>query len=256
MLIAALGSSFAAGPTLEPVADRAAMRSARNYPHRMASALGADLVDLTVSGATTGTVVNVAQVIAPGVQFPPQIEGVPAAADLVTVTVGGNDVHFVGSMLASAWQRYEPDGALARQLRRMIPRGNPACDLAAELGGALARVVTAVRQRATGARVILVDYLTVLDVDAVPARITFTEAELAVFRRRQQVLVDAHEVAAASTGAELVALSAHSRGHGLGSAEPWVNDFNPEPRRTAGSFHPNAAGMQAAADVVLAHLLG
>lgn len=256
MLIAALGSSFAAGPTLEPVADRAAMRSALNYPHRLAAAVNADLVDLTVSGATTGTVVDTAQVIAPGVRFPPQIEGVPAGTDLVTVTVGGNDLQFVGAMLATAWQRHEPDGALAKQLHRMIPRGLPAPDLAAELGGALARVVGAVRNRAPKARVLLVDYLTVFDADAVPAGVTFTQAELAVFRRRQQVLVDAHEVAARTTGVELVAVSEHSQGHGLGSTEPWVNDFIPEARRTAGSFHPNAAGMQAVADVIVTRLLG
>jgi hypothetical protein len=32
-LIAALGSSFAAGPGIEPVADAAAMRSQKNYAH-------------------------------------------------------------------------------------------------------------------------------------------------------------------------------------------------------------------------------
>lgn len=258
MLIAALGSSFAAGPTLEPVADRAAMRSALNYPHRVAAALNADLVDLTVSGATTGTVVDMPQVIAPGVRFPPQLEGVPAEADLVTVTVGGNDLQFVGSMLATAWHRHEPDGALANQLHRMIPRGipAPADDVIAELGGALARLVGAVRDRAPKARVLLVDYLTVLDADSVSARVAFSAAELAAFRRLQQALIAAHDVAARSAGTELVAVSEHSRGHGLGSAEPWVNDFIPDARRTAGSFHPNAAGMQAAADVIVTHLLG
>ena len=51
--VASLGSSFAAGPGIEPAADRAARRSARNYPHLLAARLGAELTDLTVSGATT-----------------------------------------------------------------------------------------------------------------------------------------------------------------------------------------------------------
>ena len=44
----ALGSSFAAGPGVEPVLDRSAMRSGRNYAHLVADALGAVLVDATL----------------------------------------------------------------------------------------------------------------------------------------------------------------------------------------------------------------
>ena len=60
-VIAALGSSFAAGPTIEPMADVDAMRSTRNYPHLLAAALGAHLVDLTVSGATTANILRTPQ---------------------------------------------------------------------------------------------------------------------------------------------------------------------------------------------------
>jgi hypothetical protein len=56
--VASLGSSFAAGPGIGPVADRAARRSARNYPHLLAARLGAGLTDLTVSGATTATIID------------------------------------------------------------------------------------------------------------------------------------------------------------------------------------------------------
>lgn len=256
MIIAALGSSFAAGPTLEPVADRAAMRSALNYPHRLASALGAELVDLTVTGATVATVLDVPQGIAPSVRFPPQIESLPVNADLVTTTVGGNDLHYIGSMLATAWCRHEPDGPLAKQLRHMIPRGipAPAGEVIVELGNALARVVTAVRTRAARARVLLVDYLTVLDAGSESALVAFSGEELAAFRRLQQGLIDAHLRAARSTAAELVAMSELSRGHGLSSGEPWVNDFVPEARRTAGSFHPNPAGMAAVAAALVEHV--
>ena len=56
--LAALGSSFAAGPGIEPVADRLAMRSARNYAHIVAARLGLRLTDLTVSGATTTSAIG------------------------------------------------------------------------------------------------------------------------------------------------------------------------------------------------------
>src|ERR1700712_3761348 len=81
----ALGSSFAAGPYLDPVVDRAAMRSGRNYAHLVAATLDADLVDATVSGATTATILQERQRVALRV-FAPQIESVHAETDLVTVT--------------------------------------------------------------------------------------------------------------------------------------------------------------------------
>jgi lysophospholipase L1-like esterase len=84
--IAALGSSYAAGPGIPPVVNRAAMRSGRNYPHLLADALGAQLTDLTVSGATTSTILDTSQ------RVPPQLTQLPADADLVLITAAGNDL--------------------------------------------------------------------------------------------------------------------------------------------------------------------
>jgi lysophospholipase L1-like esterase len=255
MLIAALGSSFAAGPTLEPVADRAAMRSAVNYPHRLAAALGADLVDLTVSGATTGTILDAPQVIAPRVRFPPQIDALPAGADLVTITAGGNDLRYIGSMLATAWHRHDPTAPLAAMLGPQHPDIPPATAESIDaVAGGLIRIVDAARTRAPRARIVLVDYLTVLGPRPRPSVIDFADHELAAFRALQDALEQAYRHAATRSGAHLVAASEHSRDHGLGSAEPWVNDFVPDPRRTAGSFHPTVAGMAAVADLVVATL--
>ena len=96
-LIAAMGSSFAAGPGIEPISDPTAVRSERNYPHQLAERLGARLVDLTVSGATTANILDTAQQMVSGHVYPPQIDGVPADADVVTITAGGNDLQFAGS---------------------------------------------------------------------------------------------------------------------------------------------------------------
>jgi hypothetical protein len=90
-LIAAVGSSFAAGPGIEPIVEVAAMRSGKNYAHLLAGRLGARLVDLAVSGATTANIVDTPQQMAGGQAFPPQIDGVPADADIVTIMAGGND---------------------------------------------------------------------------------------------------------------------------------------------------------------------
>lgn len=249
MLIAAMGSSFAAGPTLEPVTDRAAMRSARNYPHLLAAALDAELADLTVSGATIANVLDTPQTIAPRVQFAPQIDGLPADADLVTVTTGGNDLRLIGTMLSIAWTRHDPASAMATMLGRQQGSEIPSATTKSveQVAFGLARIVVAARARAPRARVLLVDYLTVLDPGS-RSTVPFTDTELDRFRALQAALVDAYRRAADRSGAELVPVSEHSGGHGLGSAEPLVFDFIPNARRTAGSFHPNHAGMAFVAD--------
>ncbi|MET4094444.1 hypothetical protein [Arthrobacter sp. UYCu712] len=56
--LTALGSSLAAGPGIEPLIDRRAMRSRANYTHLLAQTLGAELTDLTLSGAITSTIVD------------------------------------------------------------------------------------------------------------------------------------------------------------------------------------------------------
>ena len=89
---------------------------------------------------------------------------------------------------------------------------------------------------------LLVDYLTVLDAHSRSAVVDFAADELDACRALQSALVEGYAVAARHSGADLVPVSSLSRGHGLGSAEPWVSDFIPEVRRTVGSFHPNAVG--------------
>lgn len=249
--IAALGSSFAAGPTLEPVDDADAMRSTRNYPQLLATALGADLVDLSVSGATTANILHTPQQTMTGRQFAPQLDGLPSDADLVTVTAGGNDLQFIGSMLFAAWSRHEPAGPLVQLLGQNFTGGLPeaaAEDIELTAAGLIA-IVDAVRQRAPHARIVLVDYLTVVTEHTPTGEsATFSAEELQVFLRLQEALAQAYRIAADRSGAELLAMSAISADHALGSADPWVIGFRPDMATAAGSFHPNEVGMKAIAD--------
>lgn len=256
--IAALGSSFAAGPTIDPVANVDAMRSARNYPHLLAQLLGADLVDLTVSGATTANILSVPQTTITGRKFAPQIDGLPAGADLVTITAGGNDLRFIGSMLFAAWSKYKPDSPIAKMLGQEFPNGIPAVtdDDIAATAIRLAAIVAAARERAHRARVVLVDYLTVVsELTPTGNAEVFTAEELDLFLQTQAGLAKAYRIAADRSDAELVAVSTTSTDHGLGSDDPWVFGFQPVMAKTAGSFHPNEAGMRAIAEE-LSHIAG
>jgi len=251
--IVALGSSFAAGPGIQPVEDPAAMRSKRNYAHLLADRLGAQLVDLTVSGATTATILDTPQITAGGTQDPPQIHGLPAGADLVTLTAGGNDLQFAASMLYEAWSRTDPSSPIVTMMAPQFPNGIPAPTAATidTMAQGLVHIVREVRSRAVNARVILVDYLTVLsEATGTDDDWPFLAEQTAAFGRIQDGIAQGYRIAADHAGVEVLRASALSAGHALGSSEPWVFGFQPALETTAWSFHPNEKGMTAVADAL------
>lgn len=249
LTVVSLGSSFAAGPLIPPVVDAAAGRSGRNYPHLVAERLGADLVDLTVSGATTATILDEPQTTFTGEVYGPQIEGVPRNADVVTVTAGGNDLDYTGSMLFAAFRRLDPAHPVSRYLAPRFPDGlqEPSEELVEAAESGLVRIVEGVAARTGNARVVLVDYLTVVGRGTSGAA-WFDDAERDLLLRTRTALEGAFERAAERSGAELVRMSRLSRDHGVDSAEPWVRGLLTDPATSACSFHPNALGMERVAE--------
>jgi lysophospholipase L1-like esterase len=241
---------MAAGPGILPRAEGApflAGRSARNYPHLVAERLGLDLVDVTYSGATTANILTDPQ---PGA--PAQIEALDGTEDLVTVTIGGNDVGYVPSLYAAGLPRF---------LRRVPLLGDRLTgDRAArekalaDLGQSLTSVARTVRQRSPAARVLFVDYLTLLPPDG--AAPPLSESDVATGRHVADELARATAEAAAATGCELVRAAEHSVDHHAWSTQPWTTRFGlPLPWRPA-PLHPNAEGMRAVADLVVAQVSG
>jgi lysophospholipase L1-like esterase len=250
--LVSLGSSMAAGPGIPPTIDKAAMRSGRNYPHLLAEELDAKLTDLTVSGATTATVLVKSQRSLRGGSFAPQVEGVPADADLATVTIGGNDLRYVAGLFAGSvagWLRRIPVLGLAGAA--LAGRATPIPDDAAiaRVTQGMVDIVDQIRERAPNARVVLVDYLTLIGPQTVASReLPLSPDQLAHLRQVGLILDSAFAEAATRAGADLARASEASQDHAIGSAEPWVVGF----RRNAGAapFHPNADGMRAVADIV------
>jgi lysophospholipase L1-like esterase len=241
----ALGSSMAAGPGIRPGADGApfrAGRSARNYPHLVAAKLGLDLVDVTYSGATTAHVLRERQ---NGV--PPQIEALDGSEDLVTVTIGGNDAGYVPMLFVAGFP------SVVRRLPLLRDRLDPAArDRAlADVGESLKEVGRALRERSPRAKVLFVDYLTLLPPPGTPAP-PLSDTDAALGRHVAEALERLTAEAAAATGCGLVRAGEASRDHHAWSAEPWTTKFGlPIPGRTA-PLHPNATGMRAVADLVMA----
>lgn len=253
----ALGSSFAAGPGIEPLADRAAGRSKRNYPHLVAGRLGARLVDATVSGATTSTILSGAQ--RGRSRFAPQIQSVTADATLVTITAGGNDLGYLRGILLTALAGLLLAPRLLRpvasRVRARVAVEVPSRATAAKATAGLALVVDAVHAAAPSARVLLVDYLPIITADTTPETTRFSLSEIAVFRETAATLTRALEEAGRTGGAEVVTARTYSAEHGLGAAEQWVRGLQPL-ARLGSSFHPTEQGMTEVARAVLEHLHG
>ncbi|MGV0605322.1 SGNH/GDSL hydrolase family protein [Mycolicibacterium sp. XJ1904] len=252
----ALGSSMAAGPGIGPRADGApwsAGRSARNYPHLVAAKLGLDLVDVTYSGATTANVLREPQHGAP-----PQISALTGSEDLVTVTIGGNDVGYVPMLFAAGLPRVARKLPLLGTVLRaqLDPRARD--DALAQVAVALEEVGRTVRARSPRATVLFVDYLTLLPPPGVPAP-PLSDTDVATGRHVADTLARLTAEAAAATACGLVRAAEHSRPHHAWSAEPWTTRFGLTDLVRPGTpapLHPNAAGMRAVADLVVAHLAG
>ncbi|SDL93432.1 SGNH/GDSL hydrolase family protein [Microbacterium azadirachtae] len=256
----ALGSSFAAGAGISPIIDRHANRSASNYPHLVAGAIGAHLTDVTISGATTETILRKPQRV--GLRrLAPQMESFPphADVDLVTVTAGGNDLRYLGTLISvaySSWLEARPATRMwGRRLRAAVVASPPTQQDVETAAEGLASIVEAIHERAPSTRVLLVNYLTVIGPDTAPSRAApFTYSELNVFRRIAGQLREAFAMAEGSSAAELVDVASMSETHGLGSADPWVQGFAPRSTRQAALFHPTLEGMRAVAGAVVDHI--
>ncbi|MEO6413219.1 MAG: SGNH/GDSL hydrolase family protein [Pedococcus sp.] len=95
----ALGDSYSAGSGVwppDPQASPLCLRTTKNYPHVLAAATGANLTDVTCGAAETKHFYTSQY---PGVAA--QLDVVTADADLVTLTIGGNDNGvFIGAIVA------------------------------------------------------------------------------------------------------------------------------------------------------------
>jgi lysophospholipase L1-like esterase len=228
------------------------MRSAWNYPHLLADDLSLELVDVTYSGATTAHVLTDRQN-----GTAPQVTSLDGTEDLVTITIGGNDIAYVPGMYVATLP------TLSRSALHLVPMIggrlrdvlDPARrELALErVAAALVAVGERVRELSPHARVLFVEYLTLLP----PAGQTSPplrrdHADLA--RHLADRLNELTGEAAVATGCEVVRVAEVSRAHHAWSAEPWtVGATLPLPGRPL-AYHPNADGMRAVATLIREHL--
>ncbi|WP_338888019.1 GDSL-type esterase/lipase family protein [Rhodococcus sovatensis] len=92
----ALGDSGASGPLIpQSTGTAGCLQSDSNYPHVLAGLIGArSFVDVSCSGARSENIAAEAQSTNSG-PIPLQIDALSEETDLVTMTIGGNDVDLV-----------------------------------------------------------------------------------------------------------------------------------------------------------------
>lgn len=252
----ALGDSYASAAGQGPFVDAGPCnRSAHNYPAVVADGLGLSrdddsYVDVSCSGATTSDVLG------------SQIDAVTADADLVTLTVGGDD----GGLFLDAVLVCNALG-----LTDALGIGTPCQDHGGEQHSVLlaqgllddlesvrhgiGRILQAVHQRAPKAKVLVVNYPRLFtsgvkcgELGAVTAG---DSTWLDSIERRLNAQLAA---AAAEGGAQLVDVYSQSVGNGIcAGSQAWIAGMLPAPGQAL-SYHPLPAGSEGVGRIVLESL--
>jgi hypothetical protein len=157
-----------------------------------------------------------------------------------------------------------PLRALPGRRREVAELGRTAGERLDALDATFDRLTAEVRRRAPQARLVLVDYLTILPPAGQKAGQktgqktgqkagSLTGTLLDWGRDIADRIAAETRDAAERAGCDYVAASAASRDHHAWSAEPWTRRFRISPHGGA-PYHPNAAGMRAVAALLEARL--
>jgi lysophospholipase L1-like esterase len=254
----AMGSSFASGSGIapyDPAAPARCQRSAHSYARQLARKRNLVLTDVTCGGATT------AHILGAWNELPPQVDALTSDTALVTITIGGNDIGYIGGLIAGSCGAGGATSAESAQpLCRMIAssaRSGSALPTATEAGWAkledsLTAVVKEVRRRSPQARIMFVDYLSVLPVEAGCAQAPLSPQAIGAGRATAARLARLTADVAQRNGAGVLKVSELSeKRHDACAAEPWVTGFIPPAESAAFvPYHPNRAGMTAVAEAL------
>lgn len=240
----ALGSSFAAGAGLGDLQQGSPLlcaRSINGYPPRLAKLTGLSIVDMSCGGAQTKHLLY-------GGQFfqGPQIRTITKATKLVTITIGGNDLGYIGDLSMQAARN--SGSAFGWGVRHFWggPRQHKAGDYI-KLQSDLESLIGMIRKRAPDAAVVLATYPTILPPTGSCANIGLSNAEADRMREVADQFATASRSAAQKTGALLVDMQTLGAAHHACSAIPWTYGW-----ANAGKapFHPTIAGAQATAEAI------
>ncbi|MFF5159566.1 SGNH/GDSL hydrolase family protein [Streptomyces sp. NPDC000348] len=244
----ALGDSYAAAPLVPPLdpADPMCLRSLSGYPRVAAERLGAHLTDVTCSAATTD---HLSTSQYPGTA--PQYDALTPAADLVSLTIGGNDADVFGEALGCVNILPPPYGTSCAEentaggtdrIRARIDAWAPV----------LGTVLDEIARRAPNAEVFVVGYGNYLRTDGCHPVQPFWKQDANYLQGVVDHLGAVLRRTAQEHGATFVDTYTPGIGHDIcaAPADRYIEGL--VPARPAAPLHPNAAGARAAADALAA----
>ncbi len=227
---AALGDSYASGYGVPPYLN-ACGQSDSAYAVQLNGRMRINLDDFAAcAGATTTSLVSGGQ-----------LAGLNSQTDLVTITIGGNDIGW-GNAVGACLFYSDPVCAYYTEVSLSLIEN--------QLPGLLNTVYTDVEQAAPNAHVVVVGYPRIFS----PEFGDYLGASVA----EQQTLNDGADqlneviaTAAAEHGFQFVDVTQRFVGHGVDSPDAWINDpFNP-----AGALHPNFNGYKAYTAAVTSQII-
>lgn len=246
----ALGSSFASGPGIGDLQEGAPARCARstdNYASLLAQRLHLRLIDQSCSGAAT------AHILGDWNELPAQIDAVTKSTKLITLTVGGNDVNYVGNLFVSGCKPGE-SVKNGKYNFTCTPPKIPTDGDYQTLETALDTIARELRARAPKAKIVFIQYASLVpDVlcEATPMAQSFAEMSRKIGAR----LAETTARIARKNHVALVPFDKLSQDHTACSSRPWSNGAAMPAAPADGiPWHPNAAGHRAIADELAAML--
>ena len=251
-----LGDSYTAGPLIPNQIEPpfGCLRSDHNYPHLAAPAIGFPLRDPSCSGARTDHMTQ-PQNVDPDGPNPPQFNALDAGTNVVSITIGGNDIGFSeiienctsATPFGSPCQdRYNSGGV--DQLHERIVGTAPK----------VAAVLQGIRARSASARIFVLNYAAVFPEtgNGCWPQMPVAGADVPYLRAKQKELNQMLADQAAANGAAVVDWYSASIGHDACQL-PHVRWVEPvAPVNPAAPVHPNEAGMRGAANVLIAAVRG
>jgi lysophospholipase L1-like esterase len=252
--VVALGDSYTAGDLL-PLSlstPLGCLRSSADYAQLVAKTLhdSSDLVNASCSSAGVADMTS-AQHTSAG-QNPPQLDSLSARDALVLLTLGGDDLGFLNVLdkcMALSWE--DPFGSPCKKYYDSGGTDKLAALVAAE-APRMATVLTEIRAKAPGARVLLVGYP-----DIFPQSggcwpvVPITDGDISYLRGIEVKLNAMLAGEAKATGTTFVDTYDPTIGHDFCTSAKVRDVEGLVPATLTAPFHPNARGQAAMATQVL-----
>ena len=247
----ALGDSYTAGPVIpvQQTDPAGCLRSDHNYPHLVAPSLNLPAFrDVSCSGATTADMTQ-SQNVTPGPN-PPQFDTLDSNTTAVSLTIGGNDIGFteIAENCSSAVNSGTPC-----QDKYVVNGDDTISDRIAATAPKVAAVLQGVHHLAPHAKVFVLAYLDILPDNGVGCypQMPITDGDVPYLRDKEKELNAMLATQAAANNVSYV--DSYTASIGRDACQlPTVRWVEPVvPVNPAAPIHPNLAGMQGAANVLL-----